>query len=82
MPSSTRRLHAANIKWLDNDTPFSIEFDDIYYSVESGVAESRHNFIDGNDLSNRFAACEQNFCVAELGFGCLLYTSPSPRDRG
>ena len=49
--------------------PISAEFEDPYYSLENGAAETRHVFLDGNALPARFA---DGFHIAELGFGTGL----------
>jgi tRNA U34 5-methylaminomethyl-2-thiouridine-forming methyltransferase MnmC len=49
--------------------PISTQFDDPYYSLDNGLAETRHVFLDGNDLPARFGA---EFHIAELGFGTGL----------
>ncbi|MEP3232390.1 MAG: tRNA (5-methylaminomethyl-2-thiouridine)(34)-methyltransferase MnmD [Hyphomicrobiales bacterium] len=59
------------IIWEDNETPVAVRFDDPYYSKKDGRAETRHVFVEGNQLPDRFAACE-TFHVAELGFGTAL----------
>ncbi len=45
---------AATITWKDSGVPVADRFDDPYFSLEDGLAETRHVFIDGNDLANRF----------------------------
>lgn len=52
----------------------SEDFDDIYYQEADGLAESRHVFIEGNDLQQRLASDEgyRPFVIAELGFGTGL----------
>lgn len=57
------------LDWEAN-APRSILFDDIYFSGE-GAAETRHVFIDGNDLHKRLASCDR-FAIGELGFGSGL----------
>ncbi|MFK7835200.1 MAG: tRNA (5-methylaminomethyl-2-thiouridine)(34)-methyltransferase MnmD [Sulfitobacter sp.] len=57
------------IVWRDGDVPMSTRFDDPFFSLEDGVAETRHVFLDGNDLPARF---REGFHVAELGFGTGL----------
>ncbi|QPH53859.1 tRNA (5-methylaminomethyl-2-thiouridine)(34)-methyltransferase MnmD [Pontivivens ytuae] len=57
------------ILWRENGTPVSARFDDPYYSVEDGWAETRHVFLAGNDLLARLTP---GFHVAELGFGTGL----------
>ncbi|WP_157982176.1 tRNA (5-methylaminomethyl-2-thiouridine)(34)-methyltransferase MnmD [Oceanicella sp. SM1341] len=57
------------LDWLDNGTPVSTRFGDPYFSMEDGLAETRHVFLAGNDLPERFVP---GFCIAELGFGTGL----------
>ncbi len=63
------RNQTARVEWRDGNIPVSTRFDDPYFSLENGVAETGHVFLDGNDLPARFAA---GFHVAELGFGTGL----------
>jgi len=44
-------------------------FDDPYFSASGGLAESRHVFLAGNGLPERF---KPGFHIAELGFGTGL----------
>lgn len=55
--------------WRDNKIPVSDHFDDPYFSLENGLNETRHVFLSGNDLPQRF--CD-GFHIAELGFGTGL----------
>ncbi len=74
MPGSTTTdVQTADIRWLD-DLPVSHQFDDVYYSREDGLAESRHVFVDGNCLGERWRALApgQSFTVFETGFGTGL----------
>jgi tRNA U34 5-methylaminomethyl-2-thiouridine-forming methyltransferase MnmC len=57
-----------SLDWRD-EVPVSLRFDDPYYSLENGLAETQHVFLQGNDLPARF--CD-GFHVAELGFGTGL----------
>ena len=59
----------ADVDWNERGVPVSRQFDDPYYSLEDGVAETRHVFLDGNGLPERF---EDGFQIAELGFGTGL----------
>ncbi|MFA7276923.1 MAG: FAD-dependent 5-carboxymethylaminomethyl-2-thiouridine(34) oxidoreductase MnmC [Pseudobdellovibrionaceae bacterium] len=52
-------------------TPHSEHFDDIYFAVEDGLAESRYVFLDHNHLPAAFAERER-FVIAETGFGTGL----------
>lgn len=59
----------ARITWKDGEIPVSERFDDPYFSLTSGLDETRHVFIAGNDLETRL--CPE-FHIAELGFGTGL----------
>ena len=59
----------AELEWRDGTIPISRKFDDPYFSLDNGLAETRHVFIDGNDLPQRFGG---DFQIGELGFGTGL----------
>ncbi|WP_424944497.1 tRNA (5-methylaminomethyl-2-thiouridine)(34)-methyltransferase MnmD [Aliiroseovarius crassostreae] len=59
----------ADLTWKDGAIPVATRFDDPYFSLENGLAETRHVFLAGNDLPARF---RPGFHVAELGFGTGL----------
>ncbi len=59
---------SAELEWRA-EVPVSTRFDDPYFSLEDGLAETRHVFLAGNDLPARFAP---GFHIAELGFGTGL----------
>lgn len=56
------------IEWR-GAVPVSTRFQDPYYSLDNGLAETEHVFLAGNDLPNRFT---DGFHIAELGFGTGL----------
>ena len=62
----------AHVGWHADGTPYSRHFGDVYYSRQSGLEESRHVFLQGNDLPARFSALRDVFRVGELGFGTGL----------
>ncbi len=56
-----------------NGVPRSAEYDDVYYSAEDGLEETRHVFLRGNALSERLCAhAAPWFRVGETGFGTGL----------
>ncbi|WP_343067885.1 tRNA (5-methylaminomethyl-2-thiouridine)(34)-methyltransferase MnmD [Sulfitobacter aestuariivivens] len=57
------------IVWREGGVPVSTRFDDPFFSLEDGVAETEHVFMAGNDLPARF---RDGFHIAELGFGTGL----------
>ncbi|MDJ0859249.1 MAG: tRNA (5-methylaminomethyl-2-thiouridine)(34)-methyltransferase MnmD [Dinoroseobacter sp.] len=61
----------ADIDWTDQGVPVSRRFDDPYFSMADGLAETRHVFLRGNGLPERFKL-HQPHHVAELGFGTGL----------
>ncbi|WP_413675765.1 bifunctional tRNA (5-methylaminomethyl-2-thiouridine)(34)-methyltransferase MnmD/FAD-dependent 5-carboxymethylaminomethyl-2-thiouridine(34) oxidoreductase MnmC [Pantoea dispersa] len=63
----------AQLNWNDQGTPVSRAFDDVYFSNDNGLEETRYVFLDGNHLPQRFAAHPRDlFIVAESGFGTGL----------
>ncbi len=62
------RDQQAKLDWTGG-VPVSKAFDDPYYSLENGLAETRYVFIEGNGLEKRLSP---GFHVAELGFGTGL----------
>ncbi|MGH1402972.1 MAG: tRNA (5-methylaminomethyl-2-thiouridine)(34)-methyltransferase MnmD [Alphaproteobacteria bacterium] len=54
-----------------SDVPRSKQFDDVYFSVSDGLAETRHVFIDGNGLPDAWVGRDR-FTICETGFGTGL----------
>ncbi|WP_133129246.1 bifunctional tRNA (5-methylaminomethyl-2-thiouridine)(34)-methyltransferase MnmD/FAD-dependent 5-carboxymethylaminomethyl-2-thiouridine(34) oxidoreductase MnmC [Legionella yabuuchiae] len=66
----------ANISWQEG-VPIATGFDDIYFSLDNGLAESTHVFIEGNHLIERWQAMHHDrscshFVIGETGFGSGL----------
>ncbi|WP_238873675.1 bifunctional tRNA (5-methylaminomethyl-2-thiouridine)(34)-methyltransferase MnmD/FAD-dependent 5-carboxymethylaminomethyl-2-thiouridine(34) oxidoreductase MnmC [Halopseudomonas maritima] len=59
---------------MDGDQPFSTRFADVYFSRDSGLDETRHVFLQHNQLAERWRALSagEHFCIAETGFGTGL----------
>ena len=57
------------IQWRDG-VPVAEQFDDPYYSLDDGLAESRFVFLEGTGVAERFS----NPCtvIGETGFGTGL----------
>jgi tRNA U34 5-methylaminomethyl-2-thiouridine-forming methyltransferase MnmC len=62
-------LDITGVDWRDGLIPVSRRFDDPYFSLDGGLAETGHVFLAGNGLPERFA---DDFHIAELGFGTGL----------
>ena len=56
------------------DIPASKQFGDVYFSRDNGLNETRHVYLNGNDLESRLAEITdyEYFCVGETGFGTGL----------
>lgn len=50
----------------------SAQYDDVYFSAQDGLAETRHVFLAGNDLPAAWAGRSDEFVIAETGFGTGL----------
>ena len=59
----------ATLEWREGGVPVSTRFDDPYFSLNDGLAETGHVFLAGNDLPARL---RPSFSIAELGFGTGL----------
>ncbi len=53
------------------DVPRSEQFNDVYFSREGGMEETRHVFLEGNNLPEAWAG-KDRFTIAETGFGTGL----------
>lgn len=69
MAGSEQCFDPARLTWAPGGVPVSARFGDPYFSLQGGLAETRHVFLAGNDLPGRL--CD-GFTVAELGFGTGL----------
>lgn len=63
------QIDQSGLTWREGGVPVSTRFDDPYFSLAGGLAETRHVFLDGNELPARL---RPGFHVAELGFGTGL----------
>lgn len=67
-------ISPANLSWDDQGQPRSIDFEDLYFSAENGLEETRYVFLKGNDLAERWRNLTENanFVICETGFGSGL----------
>ncbi|NIE98279.1 FAD-dependent 5-carboxymethylaminomethyl-2-thiouridine(34) oxidoreductase MnmC [Acinetobacter sp. Tr-809] len=75
--SQSAKLQTAELDWelVDGiEVPISKQFGDVYFSKDNGLLETRHVFLNGNDLTERLSELKdfQYFCVGETGFGTGL----------
>ena len=66
-------IQPANLEFNAEGTPVSRDFDDVYFSNDNGLEETRYVFLGGNQLNERFPIHSHPlFIVAESGFGTGL----------
>lgn len=70
-------IQTADLDWQIVDgieLPLSKQFGDVYFSKDNGLLETRHVFLNGNDLSSRLANLKdfEYFSIGETGFGTGL----------
>ncbi len=70
-PSSLTSTPPARLNWSDNGEPVAQDFDDIYFSVDGGLAETKTVFLDGCGLPEAWQDRDV-FVIGELGFGSGL----------
>ncbi|WP_323176256.1 bifunctional tRNA (5-methylaminomethyl-2-thiouridine)(34)-methyltransferase MnmD/FAD-dependent 5-carboxymethylaminomethyl-2-thiouridine(34) oxidoreductase MnmC [Pseudomonas alvandae] len=66
--------HHAQLDWDDQGRPRSRVFNDVYFSDQSGLEETRYVFLQQNNLAERFAALTEGerLVIGETGFGTGL----------
>lgn len=66
-------INTANIHFNHQGTPFASDFDDVYFSNQSGLLETQYVFLQNNQMAERLITSEQKkFVIAETGFGTGL----------
>jgi len=60
------------LSFQSNGTPYSEQFNDIYFDSKSGYQQSEDIFIHGNDINNKLHQVNDTFVIAETGFGTGL----------
>ncbi len=65
------QIVAPCLDWLEGEVPRAEAFDDTYFSRAGGLEETRHVFLAGNGLPERWQG-RTSFAIAEFGFGTGL----------
>lgn len=70
----TDTIHHAELDWDEEGQPLSSAFGDVYFSRANGLEETRHVFLQHNQLTERWQALSagDHFTIAETGFGSGL----------
>lgn len=61
-----------HIRFQPDGSPYSEQFDDIYFDTESGFQQSEHVFVRGNNIEQRLSQATSEFTIGETGFGTGL----------
>jgi tRNA 5-methylaminomethyl-2-thiouridine biosynthesis bifunctional protein len=61
----------ARLERTPDGVPYATQFEDIYHSVDGGLAQARHVFLAGNALPERWRD-RDSFTILEMGFGLGL----------
>lgn len=72
--SDSPSIDHAQLEWDENGQPISSVFGDVYFSRANGLEETRHVFLQHNQLIERWQALPagDHFTIAETGFGSGL----------
>lgn len=66
-------IKSAKIEFNQDGTPVACDFNDVYFSNQNGLLETRYVFLENNHLPERWLeASDQSFHIAETGFGTGL----------
>ena len=88
--TESERIHHAQLEWDAEGQPLSREFGDVYFSRANGLQETRHVFLQHNQLADRWSNPDDTnpFVIGETGFGSglnflaawQLWNQVAPRD--
>ncbi|TVO53387.1 bifunctional tRNA (5-methylaminomethyl-2-thiouridine)(34)-methyltransferase MnmD/FAD-dependent 5-carboxymethylaminomethyl-2-thiouridine(34) oxidoreductase MnmC [Denitromonas halophila] len=65
------KIDPAVLEYAEDGTPFSRQFDDVYHTQHGALGQSRHVFLEGNQLPHRWQR-KSRFVILETGFGLGL----------
>lgn len=72
--SDSTHIDHAQLQWDEDGQPVSSSFGDVYFSRANGLEETRHVFLQHNQLNERWQQLNagEHFTIAETGFGSGL----------
>ena len=72
--SDSPSIDHAQLQWDEDGQPLSSVFGDVYFSRANGLEETRHVFLQHNQLAERWQQLQagEHFTIAETGFGSGL----------
>ncbi|MBU6154853.1 MAG: bifunctional tRNA (5-methylaminomethyl-2-thiouridine)(34)-methyltransferase MnmD/FAD-dependent 5-carboxymethylaminomethyl-2-thiouridine(34) oxidoreductase MnmC [Bdellovibrionales bacterium] len=69
MSELRKRVQIADLEFKNEKTPYSPHFRDIYFSQESGIAESRYVYLEGSGALQSMLSSVPEITISEIGFG-------------
>ncbi len=69
MSDLKQRVQITDLEFKNEKTPYSSHFQDVYFSPESGIEESRYVYLEGSGALASFASGSARITIAEIGFG-------------
>ncbi len=72
MASVGKRIRIVDLEFRNGRTPYSPGFDDIYFSPESGIDESRYVYLEGSGAMAAMHSGTPRITIGEIGFGAGL----------
>ncbi len=71
---NSNQIQYAQLDWDEDGQPLSSVFGDVYFSRANGLEETRHVFLQHNQLAERWQQLKstEKFVIAETGFGSGL----------
>ena len=72
--SFQKRIEPVSIEFKDSNTPYSAQFQDIYYTPETGIEESTYVYLRGSGFIDSLEKNpdQSHFTIGEVGFGVGL----------
>lgn len=69
-----KKITPAVLEWDEQGQPQSSGYGDLYFSKENGLEETKHVFLNGNNLDSRWQKLNDGdlFVIGETGFGTGL----------
>jgi len=63
---------SSSVNFNKNGAPYNTQFDDIYFDINTGPAQSKNIYIEGNNIAKKLLCSKTPFTIAETGFGSGL----------
>ncbi len=72
MSESKRKVQITDLEFRNDKTPYSPRFEDVYFSPQSGIDESRYVYLEGSGALQSIQSGCPEITISEIGFGVGL----------